>query len=189
MMVTLGAGRNLPGGFRYAIERMGAVRYLTTSYYEHWLAAVETLLDEAGLLRRDEVDARAASGVARPPTRFDPDLAAKARAVLVVPRSRHWDGPAHRIPVGARVRARRDATTHPGHTRCPRYVRGVVGTVDRLCPLEPLPEGLPERRIEPVPCYTVCFDAVDLWGPDTERFTVSVDLVEPYLEEVGDDER
>ena len=30
--------------FRHAIERMGQQRYLDTSYYEHWLASVETLL-------------------------------------------------------------------------------------------------------------------------------------------------
>jgi nitrile hydratase len=188
-MIALAAGRNLPGGFRYAIERMGAVEYLTTTYYEHWLAAIETLLDESGLLPRSELAARVAAGPARPGTRLDPELAVRVRAVLVEPRSRQWPGAAHRFPLGARVRARRDVTTHPGHTRCPRYVRGMVGVVDRLCPLEPLPEGLPERRLEPVPCYTVRFASIDLWGPGAEPFTVSVDLVEPYLEEVDDDER
>ncbi|MDQ3385083.1 MAG: nitrile hydratase subunit beta, partial [Actinomycetota bacterium] len=34
--------------FRHAIERMGAVAYLTTSYYEHWLAALERLVVETG---------------------------------------------------------------------------------------------------------------------------------------------
>ena len=27
--------------FRYSIERMGAIEYLTTSYYEHWLSSME----------------------------------------------------------------------------------------------------------------------------------------------------
>jgi hypothetical protein len=30
--------------FRHAIERMGAVEYLSTSYYERWLSMLETLL-------------------------------------------------------------------------------------------------------------------------------------------------
>ena len=50
---------------------------------------------------------------------------------------------------------------------------------------EPWPEGLPEGRIERVPCYTVRFRSTDLWGPTAENFTVTVDLVEPYLEEIG----
>jgi hypothetical protein len=56
--------------------------------------------------------------------------------------------------------------------------------IERLCPLEPLPEGLPTRDIQPVPLYTVCFHSHDLWGEDAEDFTLRIDLVEPYLEEV-----
>src|SRR6266508_2365934 len=44
--------------FRHAIERMGQQRYLDTSYYEHWLASVETLLVEKGVIGREELDAR-----------------------------------------------------------------------------------------------------------------------------------
>ena len=44
--------------FRHAIERMGQSRYLDTSYYEHWLASVETLMIEKGVIGRDELDAR-----------------------------------------------------------------------------------------------------------------------------------
>jgi hypothetical protein len=68
-------------------------------------------------------------------------------------------------------------------------VRGALGTVERLLALEPRPEGLPVRRVEPVPCYTVRFASAELWGPDAEDFSVTVDLVEPYLEtarEAGD---
>lgn len=43
--------------FRHAIERMGP-RYLTTSYYEHWLAAFETLLVEKGVLGEAELAER-----------------------------------------------------------------------------------------------------------------------------------
>src|SRR5229473_3255508 len=44
--------------FRHAIERMGQSRYLDTSYYEHWLASVETLMIEKGVIAKDELDAR-----------------------------------------------------------------------------------------------------------------------------------
>ena len=46
--------------FRHGIERMGAAHYLETSYYEHWLASVETLLAEKGLVTKEELEARKA---------------------------------------------------------------------------------------------------------------------------------
>lgn len=45
---------------RHAIERMGGVAYLTTSYYEHWLAALETLMVEGGHVTAEELAARKA---------------------------------------------------------------------------------------------------------------------------------
>ncbi len=44
--------------FRHAVERLDPVTYLTASYYEKWLAAIETLLAEGGVLSRAEIDAR-----------------------------------------------------------------------------------------------------------------------------------
>ena len=44
--------------FRHAIERMGAREYLDSSYYEHWLAAYETLLIEKGAISSEEYAAR-----------------------------------------------------------------------------------------------------------------------------------
>ena len=46
--------------FRHAIERMRPADYLNTSYYEHWLHALETLLVEKGALSADELAARRA---------------------------------------------------------------------------------------------------------------------------------
>jgi nitrile hydratase len=47
--------------FRHAIERMGQAEYLESSYYEHWLHAMETLLVERGVLSREEIDRKMAS--------------------------------------------------------------------------------------------------------------------------------
>jgi len=41
--------------FRHAIERMDPADYLRSSYYEHWLHAVETLLVEKGVISKDEL--------------------------------------------------------------------------------------------------------------------------------------
>lgn len=47
--------------FRHAIERMAPASYLATSYYEHWLHALETLLLEKGIIAQAELDARRAT--------------------------------------------------------------------------------------------------------------------------------
>jgi nitrile hydratase beta subunit len=44
--------------FRHAIEKMAPAEYLQSSYYEHWLHAVETLLIERGVLTQAEITAR-----------------------------------------------------------------------------------------------------------------------------------
>jgi len=60
MMATFGGGHFNVDQFRHAIERMGPVEYLTGSYYEHWLASLETLLTERGVISQAELDARQA---------------------------------------------------------------------------------------------------------------------------------
>ena len=52
MMAAFGGGQYNVDQFRHAIERMGAPEYLTTSYYEHWLHAMETLFQERGTISR-----------------------------------------------------------------------------------------------------------------------------------------
>ena len=46
--------------FRHAIERMGNAHYIEGSYYEHWLASIETLLVDKGVVSAAELDARTA---------------------------------------------------------------------------------------------------------------------------------
>lgn len=60
MVATFGGGQYNVDEFRHAIERMDPAHYLESSYYEHWLSAVETLLVEKGVLTRDELAARKA---------------------------------------------------------------------------------------------------------------------------------
>jgi nitrile hydratase subunit beta len=87
-----------------------------------------------------------------------------------------------RFASGDRVRVRR---MHPdGHTRCPRYVRGALGVVERVQGTDRLPDraeyGLPT---EPEPVYAVAFASQDLWGESDEPpWTVLLDLFDTYLE-------
>lgn len=168
--------------FRHAIERMGAVEYLTTSYYEHWLAAIETSAVESGLASAGDLEAARAHVAAggRVARRHDPDAARMLVAAVRTPAAPPSAvGPAHRWDTGDTVRVRR--TSPPGHTRCPRYVRGAVGIVEARHPPARLPDASAagEERVEPL--YGVSFAASELWGGGDHR--VALDLWESYLEE------
>jgi hypothetical protein len=47
--------------FRSAIEQMKPAEYLESTYYEHWLHALETLCVENGTLTKKELDDRLAA--------------------------------------------------------------------------------------------------------------------------------
>lgn len=158
------------GEFRHSIERMDPGHYLTSSYYEHWLTGAATLAVEHGLVTRAELEQRAGG-------RFP--LSGPVRAAPVADPGPDVDQP--RFEIGDRVRVRE--WHPPGHTRCPRYVRGKVGTVVRLDGAFSVPDVEAHgtaRRHEPV--YSIRFDAADLWGDDQPGVTVSVDLWDSYLE-------
>src|SRR5579863_6069703 len=104
--------------FRHAIERIAPARHLASSYYLRWLAAMETLLVERGVISRQELDAL-------PQPEFASDPVASAR---VPPQSRR-PRLRPRFSAGDRVRVRN--INPPGHTRCPRYARGKTGIIRR----------------------------------------------------------
>lgn len=175
-----------PGGtIRPYIERMGNAEYLATSYYEHWLSAVESRLVAAGVIDAGELLAKqlAVAGGASVPTRQDPDTATFVRKLFRPFPIDDPDGPPPRFAPDDEVRVRR---MHPeGHTRCPRYVRGARGTIVAVRPAQPLPDlaVAGEDRIEAF--YSVAFTPTELWGADAEpgAATVIVDLWESYLED------
>jgi nitrile hydratase beta subunit len=178
-----------PGGsLRPYIERMGNEAYLTTSYYEHWLAAVEARLVANGTLSQDELSVRqaevAGGGVATA-GRQDPDAAAFVRSLFRPFDVEDPEGPPPRFAAGQPVRVRR---SHPrGHTRCPRYVRGAQGTIALVHAAQPLPDLVVAGETHVEPFYSVAFSPTELWGDDAEpgSATIHVDLWESYLLEVG----
>ena len=170
MAVVAGAVDASGGEFRHSIERMDPAHYLASSYYEHWLTGAATLAVEHGLVTHAELAARAGG-------RFP--LSAPARGPAVVD-----GGPDVAVPrfaVGDRVRVRNQ---HPsGHTRCPRYIRGKLGTVVRLDGTYSVPDleaHGPARRHEPT--YSVRFEADELWGDGQPGVVVHVDLWDSYLD-------
>jgi nitrile hydratase subunit beta len=162
------------GEFRHSIERMDPAQYLSTSYYEHWLTGVASLIVEAGLVSSEDLDRRA--GGRFPLSR--PDRGTR-------PTEPEPDRTDARFAVGDHVRVRE---WHPaGHTRAPRYVQGKHGVVARVDG----PHNLPDfeahgggRVLDPT--YSVRFTSRELWGEaGADREIIHVDLWERYLEGQG----
>jgi nitrile hydratase beta subunit len=184
--LTLAMGR--PGGWnidmsRFARENRPPGEYLSMSYYQIWLAGLVTLLKERELVTEKEIATGHAQGPAKPVTRvLSPGDVAK---VL------YRGGPTERqtntsaiFKAGDKVRAKN--INPPTHTRLPRYVRGRVGTVERVIGCHVFPDSNATGAGEnPQWLYTVRFDGRELWGPEGDPTTkVSVDAWEPYLEAV-----
>jgi nitrile hydratase len=171
---------------RHAFEQMPPAEYLATSYYEHWLWGLERLLVDNGILTREEIAALLA-GCPAPLTPPTPGLraleAADVDTFLQNAKGTRMDPalPA-RFKAGDHVLAR---NINPiGHTRLPRYARGRRGVIDRDHGVFVFPDTMAaERRREPQHCYSVRFDARELWGPGAlARDAIYIDLFEPYLE-------
>ena len=68
------------------------------------------------------------------------------------------------------------------HTRLPRYVRGHVGTIERVLGCHVFPgQQCAGQGEDPQWLYTVRFDGRELWGARRDpTIQVSVDAWEPY---------
>jgi len=163
---------------------MDPARYLAASYYERWLYSAEQRLLGKGTIAPGEVEAmmeRLGAGEAMP-GHHD---AAMAERVLENLRTRMaMDPPPEpaRFAPGQRVRVKR--MHPPGHTRCPRYVRGAVGVVEAVRGADRLPDRVVYgENLDPEPVYSVAFSSQELWGPgDEPAWRVSLDLWDSYLE-------
>ena len=179
LLAIRASGTNLHA-FRHAIERVPPAEYLT-SYYGRWLLGAQNLLTDSGILSADQVTARAArlSGqdVAEPPPpeQHKPEMPSGGPGNL-----RNVDTPPA-FAVGDAVHVR--DLDPAGHTRLPRYVRRRTGTVTAIQPAQVLPDSAAHFKGEnPQHVYSVEFSSRELWGPECEPFTLSIDLFEPYLE-------
>ena len=101
--------------------------------------------------------------------------------------STYTPAPEHRFKVGDPVRVKRSHP--PGHRRTPSYVRGKVGTIERICGAFPNPEelaygfdGEPKKIL-----YRVRFRQKDLWPAyeGGERDVLELEIYEHWLEPVS----
>jgi nitrile hydratase len=166
---------------RHANERMPPEEYLPATYYERWLAGLQQLLLENGMVTQAELGSGRSAGpapaglVAFPPEKVE-------TAVRTGSNYRVDTSSVASVAVGARVIAR---NMNPiGATRLPRYVRGKCGTVDRDHGVFIFPDANAARRGQkPQHLYSVRFSARELWGTEAApKDCVCLDLWEDYLE-------
>ena len=174
-----------PGGWnidmsRFARENRPPEDYLSKSYFQIWLAGLETLMIERGLVTREEIESGKVLSPPKPgvtpiaPTEVTPAIRRGG------PTEREAKQPAM-FAVGETVRMK---DIHPvTHTRLPQYVRGHLGTVELNHGCHVFPDtaahGLGEQ---PQHVYSVRFDARELWGEAAESNQhVHLDLWESYL--------
>lgn len=160
--------------------------YDRLSYYRLWLAGLQTLMAERGLVGADEL---AAGHALRPPAPVARVLAA-ADVGAALARGSPTTRPATtaaRFGPGDAVRTRTGIADH--HTRLPAYARGKRGVIERVHGTHVFADthaqGLGEQ---PQWLYTVVFDGAELWGADAQPgLRVSIDAWEPYLDaDTGD---
>ncbi len=191
-MQSAASGQGLYSGaeFRHAIERMNWIHYLESSYYEHWLTAIETLLSEKGIISREELEARVKQVKEHPevianfpPSNGSDQLASRLEQMVRQGGStRRETGTTPRFELGDKIAVR---NIHPGgHTRLPRYIRGKRGTIEKVHGSFNLPDtNAHGRGKNPEPVYTVRFDAREVWGEQAAvRDSIYLDLWESYLE-------
>jgi nitrile hydratase len=175
-----------PGGWnidmsRFARENRPPADYLSKTYYEIWLAGLETLMIERGLVTREEIEAGKVLAPAKPGVKPVPPQDITPAIRRGGPTSRPASAPAL-FNIGDVVRMK---DIHPvTHTRLPQYVRGRIGTIElnHGCHVFADANSLGKGE-DPHWLYTVRFDGRELWGKDGDpTLTVSVDAWEPYLE-------
>lgn len=182
---TIAQGHYTMDEVRHAIERMDPAHYLTAPYYERWLSGFERLLVEKGIVRAEELVNRleaVEAGDVEVPDRWDPEQFDRLLAGMREAYEAEADPERSRYSPGDPVRVLK---AHPrGHTRCPRYVRGVRGVVEAERGTYSFPDAGAEGREQTAPVYNVTFDPADVWGPDeAEGDDLRLDLWEPYLVE------
>lgn len=170
---------------RTGAEAMNPFDYFKFRYYEKWLGGITQFFIDKGYVTEAELAARKEELAAESAAEVDPVPEIDDQVVDYL---RRGDSPrrdvAHpKFAVGDSVRI----TNVPAaaHTRLPGYLRGRVGTVERIF------EGdyayfthTGDGIGDPMPIYIVAFDPQELFGERAEGgpLTIYAELFEAYLE-------
>ena len=167
---------------RHRRERLPALTYWRSSYYEMRHYALVDQLVALGLITAEE---EAAGRMSLPPK-----AVSRVPKAGMIPGILATGGPASRpsnrprgFAIGDHVRTRN--INPDGHTRSPRYARGHAGEIVTVHGTHVFPDSSAiGKGDDPHWLYTVRFTARELWGKDSKDF-VCLDLWEPYLEAIA----
>ncbi len=168
---------------RQTRENLASDFYLSHSYYQLWLAGLENLMLERGMVTAEELeDGRLRSEAVRVNRTLK---ASETKTALLK------GGPVNRDPnseavykIGDKVRTRK--FNPKGHTRLPRYARAAVGKIMGIHGYHVFPDSNAAGKGEdPQWLYNVAFEASELFGENADaNSSVMIDCWEPYLERV-----
>ncbi|CAN7447339.1 nitrile hydratase subunit beta [Pararhizobium sp. LjRoot238] len=166
---------------RHARESLRPAIYLSASYYEIWIRALETLLKRHGFVSAEELAQGQMLEKGRKPKR----ILTEDMVPGVLAKGGPCDRPVADAPlfaVGQQVRTRN--FNPETHTRLPRYARAKTGVVEAVQGSFVFPDDNAHGKGEnPQWVYTVVFDASEIWGEGADpSLTVSIDAWESYLE-------
>ena len=185
-ILTLMTGFYTADETRHSMERIPALHWLASPYYEHWLDGTETLLIEKGLATAEEL--ATAHATEELPDWAKALTAIPAEQVKPIATTNHpVTGEAKTAPkykVGDTIRT---VNINPKtHTRLPRYTRGKVGTIMAYHGACLYADGRAQGDLSALDhTYAVRFEGKDLWGPDAgPKDAVYIDLYEAYLEDM-----
>lgn len=166
---------------RFSRESLPPVTYLASSYYRKWFLALQELLLKRKMIGADEIDAGHSLRPSLPLPRGTFSLKDVARVSVRGSFQRDVSTPPIFKP-GDTVRAK---NINPAtHTRLPRYVRGHVGTIERINGSHVFPDSSAHGDGDnPQWLYTVVFSGRELWGAGADpTLKVSIEAFEPYLD-------
>ncbi len=185
-LVTLMTGLAVADEARHSMERIEALHWLASPYYEHWLDGTETYLQEKGIATAEEL----ATGKATEPlpewarelTALEPEAVGKMFTT-----NHPVTGEAKSAPKYAAGDRVKSININPRtHTRLPRYTRGKPCTIVAYRGACLYADARSKGAYDAVDhTYTVRFEGADLWGPDAgPKDAVYIDLYESYLEDL-----
>ncbi len=168
---------------RFARESLPPVFYLSKSYYQIWIAGLEQLMLERGMVTENEL---ASGRCEQAPVEVKRFVSGGEMSAALAK-----GGPVEREPVGEpifkpgqSVRALNDNPS--GHTRLPRYARGKKGEILSVHGYHVFPDDNSKGAGEhPQWLYNVSFEASELFGSSADPGNkVMIDCWESYLEPV-----
>ncbi|MFL6086715.1 MAG: nitrile hydratase subunit beta [Mycobacterium sp.] len=173
---------------RTGAEAMNPFDYFKFRYYEKWLGGITQFFIDKGYVTEDELAARVAELPPAAEVAAEPAIDTQVIAYLREGDSPRRDVAHPMFAVGSKVLV----TNVPAdvHSRLPGYLRGRVGTVERVF------EGdyayffhTGDGIGDPMPIYIVEFDPAEIWGPRAEDgpLTLYAELFEAYLEPIEEE--